>query len=296
MSREILVATPENIEIEYEMGGIGSRFMANLIDAMMQIVVFGAVALVFALIGLLLAFTHFAWAHQIVSFFEGVLQAIAMITFFLILWGYFIWFEIAWNGQTPGKRQMGLRVVRDGGYPVGPFNVITRNLLRVVDGMPLLTLGLIVVGLADRSSGLGALGGLSILVTLCFMLFSARYQRLGDFVAGTMVVKQRAPRVPTLEALAPPPRVLPEHLAAYALNDIGRHVYEMNVPEYRAVRHYLDRRWQLAPMTQQYAAMRLAIPLMERLGIRPPEGVTRVNYADFLEYLAVAFEQFRGVK
>jgi len=62
------------------------------------------------------------------------------------------------------------------------------------------------------------------------------------------------------------------------------------------VRHYLDRRWQLAPMTQQYAAMRLAIPLMERLGIRPPEGVTRVNYADFLEYLAVAFEQFRGVK
>ena len=133
-------------------------------------------------------------------------------------------------------------------------------------------------------------------MTLCFMLFSARYQRLGDFVAGTMVVKQRAPRVPTLEALAPPPRVLPEHLAAYALQDIGRHVYEMNVPEYRAVRHYLDRRWQLEPMTQQYAAMRLAIPLMEHLGIRPPEGVTRVNYADFLEYLAVAFEQFRGVK
>nr|MDQ2686689.1 RDD family protein [Armatimonadota bacterium] len=239
---------------------------------------------------------HFAWAHQIVDFFEGVLQGFAAIVFFLILWGYFIWFEIAWNGQTPGKRQMGLRVVRDGGYPVGPFNVITRNLLRVIDGMPLLTLGLVIVGLADHSNVLGALGGLSILITLCFLLFSARYQRLGDFVAGTMVVKQRAPRVPTLEALAPPPRVLPEHLAPYALKDIGRQVYEMTVPEYRAVRHYLDRRWQLDPMTQQYAAMRLAIPLMERLGIRPPEGVMRVNYADFLEYLAVAFEQYRGVK
>ncbi len=296
MSREILVATPENIEIEYEMGGLGSRFLANLVDALMQIVVFAGVAIAFSLVGLLLSFTRFAWAQEIVGFFKGVLQAVAAIAFFLIMWGYFIWFEIVWNGQTPGKRQMGLRVVRDGGYPVGPFNVITRNLLRVVDGMPLLTLTLVIVGLVDRSNGMGALGGLSILLTLCFMLFSARYQRLGDFVAGTMVVKQRAPRVPTLEALAPPPRVLPEHLAAYALKDIGRHVYEMTVPEYRAVRHYLDRRWQLAPMTQQYAAMRLAVPLMERLGIRPPEGVTRVNYADFLEYLAVAFEQYRGVK
>jgi len=296
MSREILVATPENIEIEYEMGGLGSRFLANLVDALMQVVVFAGVALVFGLIGLLLGLTHFTWAHELVAFFEGILQALAAIVFFLILWGYFIWFEIVWNGQTPGKRQMGLRVVRDGGYPVNAFNVITRNLLRVVDGMPILTLGLVIVGLSDHSSALGALGGLSILVTLCFMLFSARYQRLGDFVAGTMVVKQRAPRVPTLEALAPPPRVLPEHLAAYALKDIGRHVYEMTVPEYRAVRHYLDRRWQLAPMMQQYAAMRLAIPLMERLEIRPPEGVTRVNYADFLEYLAVAFEQYRGVK
>ena len=104
------------------------------------------------------------------------------------------------------------------------------------------------------------------------MLFSARYQRLGDFVAGTMVVKQRAPRVPTLEALAPPPRVLPEHLAPYALADIGRQVYEMTVPEYRAVRHYIDRRWQLPAPVQQTAAMRLAVPLMQRLGIRPPAG------------------------
>ena len=111
-----------------------------------------------------------------------------------------------------------------------------------------------------------------------------------------MVVKQRAPRVPTLEALAPPPRVLPEHLAAYALADIGRQVYEMTVPEYRAVRHYIDRRWQLPAQVQQIAAMRLAVPLMQRLGIVPPAGVISVNYADFLEYLAVAFEQYRGVK
>ncbi|MBV9851390.1 MAG: RDD family protein, partial [Armatimonadetes bacterium] len=199
-------------------------------------------------------------------------------------------------GQTPGKRQLGLRVIRDGGFPINIYAAIVRNLLRVVDGMPVITFGLIVAGMAGHEEGLAALGGLSILISLGFMLFSARYQRLGDFIAGTMVVKQRAPRVPTLEALAPPPRVLPEHLAPYALADIGRHVYEMTVPEYRAVRHYIDRRWQLPPLVQQTAAMRLAVPLMQRLGIRPPEGVLRVNYADFLEYLAVAFEQYRGVK
>jgi hypothetical protein len=155
-----------------------------------------------------------------------------------------------------------------------------------------------VINAAGQASGdsVAAAGGLYILLALGFMLGSARYQRLGDFVAGTMVIKQRAPRVPTLEALAPPPRVMPEHLAPFVLADIARHVYEMTVPEYRAVRHYIDRRWQLPANVQQTAAMRLAVPLMQRLGITPPAGVLRINYADFLEYLAVAFEQYRGVK
>ncbi len=296
MSREILVATPENIEIEYELAGVGSRFLANLLDSVYQLLAFLALVLVVLLLALLVQITHVIWARAIVDFFEGVLEAAALVAFFVVFWGYFIWFETAWNGQTPGKRQLGLRVVRDGGYPITPFAAISRNLLRVVDGIPLVTLPLVCIGLADRSQGAAALGGLSVLLTLCFMLGSARYQRLGDFVAGTMVVKQRAPRVPTLEALAPPPRVLPEHLAAFALADIGRHVYEMTVPEYRAVRHAIDRRWQLPPPVQQAAAMRLAVPLMERLGIRPPADALYVNYADFLEYLAVAFEQYRGVK
>jgi uncharacterized RDD family membrane protein YckC len=296
MSREILVATPENIEIEYELAGVGSRFLANMLDSLFQILAFIAFALLMAMTGSLLAATSLVWAHQIVTFFEGILGAAAAFVFFLVLWGYFIYFEIVWNGQTPGKRQLGLRVMRDGGFPVNPYAVITRNLLRVVDGMPLLTLPLMLYGLYDHSFGLSALAGFSILLTFCFMLGSARYQRLGDFVAGTMVVKQRAPRVPTLEALAPPPRVLPEHLAAFALQDIGRHVYEMTVPEYRAVRHALDRRWQLPPPMRQISAMRLAVPLMERLAIRPPAGTLYIDYADFLEYLAVAFEQYRGVK
>jgi hypothetical protein len=168
--------------------------------------------------------------------------------------------------------------------------------------MPLVAAGLVIAGAIANATGssllngVGAAGGFYILVALSFMLGSARYQRLGDFVAGTMVIKQRAPRVPTLEALAPPPRVMPEHLAPFVLADIARHVYEMTVPEYRAVRHSIDRRWQLPANVQQTAAMFLAVPLMRRLGISSPPGILRINYADFLEYLAVAFEQYRGVK
>ena len=297
MPREILVATPENIEIEYELAGAGSRFVANMFDALMQLLLFLGLLIVGYIVDMLLGLSHAAWARATLDFLENILQALLSIAVFVVLWGYFIWFELRWNGQTPGKRQQGLRVVRDGGYPVNAYAVLTRNLLRVVDGIPIMTLGLVGAGLSERQyAGYGAIGGLQIVATLGFVLLSARNQRLGDFVAGTMVVKQRAPRVPTLEALAPPPRVLPEHLAAFALADIGRRVYEMTVPEYRAVRHAIDRRWQMPIEIQQQAAARLAVPLMERLGIHPPEGVVTINYADLLEYLAVAFEQYRGVK
>ena len=296
MSREILVVTPENIEIEYELAGIGSRFLANVLDNLFQLAIYLAVWLVVGLIALIVDLAAAAVAHSLAAFFAGTQLALALILGFVVLWGYFIYFETVWNGQTPGKRQLGLRVIRDGGYPINVYAAIVRNLIRVMDGMPLVAVSLIGIGVFGKQPLTGAMGGLCILTPVLCLLLSERYQRLGDFVAGTLVVKQRAPRVPTLEALAPPPRVLPEHLAPYALADIGRHVYEMTVPEYRAVRHYIDRRWQLPPLVQQTTAMRLAVPLMQRLGIVPPAGVITVNYADFLEYLAVAFEQYRGVK
>ena len=296
MSREILVVTPENIEIEYELAGIGSRFLANLLDSFLQTAIYLGLWIVVGIIAFIVSLTTSVFSRTLGVFFGEIQVAFALVAGFVILWGYFIWFETVWNGQTPGKRQLGLRVIRDGGYPINIFAAIVRNLIRVMDGMPIAALLLLGIGYFGKDPLVGAMGGLCILIPVLCMLLSQRYQRLGDFVAGTMVVKQRAPRVPTLEALAPPPRVLPEHLAAYALADIGRQVYEMTVPEYRAVRHYIDRRWQLPPQIQQIVAMRLAVPLMQRLGIVPPAGVISVNYADFLEYLAVAFEQYRGVK
>ena len=272
MSREILVVTPENIEIEYELAGIGSRFLANVLDSLFQCAIYLAMWLVAGVLALLIGLGTGAFSKSLAAFFAETEIALALIAAFLILWGYFIWFETRWNGQTPGKRQIGLRVIRDGGYPINVFAAIIRNLIRIIDGMPLVALVLVSIGVFGHQPATAAMGGLCILLPVLCLLLSGRYQRIGDFVAGTLVVKQRAPRVPTLEALAPPPRVLPEHLAPYALADIGRHVYEMTVPEYRAVRHYIDRRWQLPPQVQQPVAMRLAVPLMQRLGIVPAFG------------------------
>ncbi|MEO7720171.1 MAG: RDD family protein [Capsulimonas sp.] len=296
MSREILVVTPENIEIEYELAGVGSRFFANLIDTLWQMGILLAMTILFLIVTLVLGFITSAFAQQLLTALVHIQMGLASIATFIVFWGYYIYYETAWNGQTPGKRQVGLRVLRDGGYPINIFAAIVRNLLRVVDGIPVVVVGFLIAGASENKPEIAAVGAASMILTLCFLLFSGKYQRLGDFVAGTMVVKQRAPRVPTLEALAPPPRVLPEHLAAYALADVGKHVYEMTVPEYRAVRHAIDRRWQLPAPMQQASAMYLAVPLMRRLGIVPPAGVTYINYADLLEYLAVAFEQYRGVK
>ena len=232
MSREILVVTPENIEIEYELAGIGSRFLANLLDTFLQLAHLCAdldrrrprcsdprprrlrVRLA-------------RWGQ----FFAGTGLGVRADCRVSGSVGLFIWFETVWNGQTPGKRQIGLRVIRDGGYPINIYAAIVRNLIRVMDGMPIIAVGLILVGLFGKQPLAGAMGGLCILIPLMCMLLSTRYQRLGDFVAGTMVVKQRAPRVPTLEALAPPPRVLPgtsgslrpgRHRAARLRNDRSR--------------------------------------------------------------------------
>ena len=225
---------------------------------------------------------------------RGIVEGLAAFAFFAILWGYYIWFELRWNGQTPGKKAVGIRVIREGGYPVDGFAVVVRNLLRVIDGMPVVTIGILLLGISSHNAVISELSTLPILIALVCILATRNYQRLGDVAAGTLVIKQRGPRVPTLEALAPSNAVLPEHLAKYALNEISAHVAEMTPHEYRAVRWYSDRRRQLAPEIQQSTAMLLAVPLMSRLGIIPPAGVLCVNYADLLEYLAVAFEQHRG--
>jgi len=150
------IDTPENVAFGYTVAGIGSRFLAALVDTtiivILQLIVLGTSA--FALKAAKLMSDLDAWA-----------AAIFGLVAFLLFWGYYIFFEMLWNGQSPGKRWAGLRVIRTDGTPVTLAESIIRNLVRIIDFMPM---------------------GYGIGIVTMFMNDQAR--RLGDMAAGSLVI------------------------------------------------------------------------------------------------------------
>ncbi|HWQ15383.1 MAG TPA: RDD family protein [Roseiflexaceae bacterium] len=238
------VDTPENIEFAYDIAGIGSRFLAAIIDSLIIVV---AQALVLYLLGL---------ATTSLPFAESVMVAVGALLSFLILWGYYIVFELVWSGQSPGKRAIGLRVVREGGRPITFTSAAIRNLVRIVDFLP-------------------ALYGIGVVV----MFIDRRARRLGDFAAGTLVVKER--RGVTLASLTatavpPPPPDAQPTLA---------NVHLVGERDYALVQEFLGRRQELARDVRARLASQIAQGLQARLGI--PQGGDAER---FLQYVAAEYQ------
>jgi uncharacterized RDD family membrane protein YckC len=163
---QLQIDTPEQIALELPLAGIGSRFLGLVIDTLIQFVLYiigaFAVGLSAALagavgIGRYLRWIPVSWA-----------PAIAILFMFSVYWGYFAFFEIIWKGQTPGKRLAKIRVIKESGRPINAYEAIARNLLRAIDGLP----GMYGVGI------------------VCMML-NSQNRRLGDYVAGTVVVHDK---------------------------------------------------------------------------------------------------------
>ncbi|MCY3699221.1 MAG: stage II sporulation protein M [Gemmatimonadetes bacterium] len=148
LHRRVSLETPEHVKLEYQLADLGSRAAALTLDLGIIVAAMLLVALVFRYTG-------------------GLGQAVLYVVGFFAVWGYFLFFEAVWDGRTPGKRALGLRVLHDGGEPLSFQGSVLRNLIRIVDLQPLPT---------------GMAGAASILV-------SRRAQRLGDLVAGTIVVR-----------------------------------------------------------------------------------------------------------
>ena len=153
------VLTPEYVEFEFVLAGLYSRFLAWLVD--------GVIVLVVAWIALSLVGMVFA-------FVPGFASAAGFVTWFLIEWGYGITLETLWSGQTVGKKMMGLRVIQESGVRIGFWQAALRNLARPFDRFPILYL----------------VGG-------TVALFSKSHQRLGDHMAGTLVVRERKLKIPS---------------------------------------------------------------------------------------------------
>ena len=164
------VDTPEQVRIDYVLADLGSRIGAFAVDLVLLSAVLTVVAA---------ALTSLAGLGPAA---ESLGTTALVFAVFLAQWGYFMLFEGLWGGRTPGKRTLGLRVVRVGGEALSFRGAVLRNLLRAVDLQP-------------------APSGLAGLVSI---LASQRAQRLGDLVAGTMVVQDAAGRS-RIEAIEPPP-------------------------------------------------------------------------------------------
>ena len=236
---ELIVETPERVELHFILASVGNRFLAAALDHIIQALLLGLIILSF---GAAAGWSYFSslgvWA-----------AALMVLVAFTIFWGYFILFEAIWSGQTPGKRLMKLRVIREDGRPVRFFEVFVRNLLRVfVDFMPLPSY---------------AIGVVSI-------VFSSQSKRIGDVVAGTVVIKERSSEAPSLEEIT---RVFEAESAraAAAVPAIKTDVGLLEPGEVRAVQAFLRRRFELSPSSRASLAIRIAGPLAGRLGIIAPQ-------------------------
>jgi uncharacterized RDD family membrane protein YckC len=267
MPATITIVTPENVEIRYELAGIGSRAQAAMVDGLIQLLVLVIVAYVVGLLSGL--------GLKLPSGLSPWLAGAAIILLFGFFWGYSIFFETRWSGQTPGKRWLRLRVIKDGGYPIDFRAAMIRNLMRYVDWLP----------------SFYAVGLISI-------FFSRDYKRLGDFVAGTLVVQEAMGRrgdgatgrkrdTPSSLPVTPSP-VLPVAPGGLPPFEVAR----VTRAEYQAVRHYLDRRASLPEPTRDRLAQRLAAPLSARLqwlDAEPP-----ADPQAFLETVALWYERAHG--
>ena len=166
LHREVQVETPEQVAVGYELADLGSRFTALLLDGL---IIVGILLVLWVAIPA----TGLALQDILGAMSSVVIAAVVLLLTFAVVWGYFACFEGLRDGQTPGKRKMGLRVIRDGGYPVGFREALIRNLLRLIDSQPFPT---------------WLVGG-------TVMMLHPQTKRLGDLVAGTVVVRERGETV-----------------------------------------------------------------------------------------------------
>ena len=177
LAETVDIETPELVVVSYTLAGVGSRIAAGLIDLFVCAALLIAVIMLAVLVGSPVSPEEIgrgtnsstAWASAVVVFMQ-----------FAILWGYYLFCEGLFDGRTLGKRILGLRAVRDGGYSVGFAASAVRNLMRIVDLQPVFTYLVGIAGIAISKSG----------------------KRLGDVVAGTIVVREAMVKQPISR---PPP-------------------------------------------------------------------------------------------
>ncbi len=225
----ISVKTSDNVTLGYSVAGLGSRLVAQILDNLLAIPI--------TLTALLL---YGGLAGTFVTSSEGATFAGAGAGVFagFVYFGYFFIAEAVTGGKTPGKRAMGLRVIRIDGSAAEFGAIAVRNVIRVID------VGVVLIGVV-------------------VMFFQPQTRRLGDLGAGTIVVRDRA-MVSLAAAVAPPPIILRTPDAGPSIDGLDR----IGSFERDALRVFLSRAG-LSPKLRAELAADIARRLLDRLGLPP---------------------------
>ena len=222
---ELKIDTPEQIALELPLAGIGSRFLAIAIDTLIQFAAYLITGLIVVLV---------AVASSPLGFLPAMIgPTLAILILFTIYWGYFAIFEIVWKGQTPGKRFAKIRVIKESGRPINAFEAIGRNLMRAVDGLP-------------------GIYGVGVVV----MMLNRQSRRLGDFVAGTVVVHER----PTEE-------IRPSWNTSTPAADSAPALQSVTADDLLLIETYLHRRFELDPAVRLPTAIQIAERIKAKTGL-----------------------------
>ena len=258
---QLNIATPEQVDLRFPIAGLGSRFLAILADHTLQL-------LVYILLGVILYATSATTSigHAVDRQSQTAqkwLAALFILLNFLIFWGYFALFEAFWNGQTPGKRLLKLRVLKDSGRAITLFEALARNLLRIVDLFPSL-----------------------YLTGVISMLLTRENKRLGDLVAGTIVVHERSADQPLLAhmsrtfttplATAATPRFTPSARAAWLAHEAtlpADSVARLTPADLHIIETFFARALDLPIEKREALAARIATQLTARMALTPAPEV-----------------------
>jgi uncharacterized RDD family membrane protein YckC len=233
----LTISTPEGVDLTLTLAGVGSRFVSAMVDLLIQIGLIVAISLLAGAVG--------------AGVGAGYAAALIAILSFLVVFGYDVFFEVLQSGRTPGKRLNGLRVVRSAGEPITFVPSAIRNVLRIIDFLP---------------------GG--YLTGIVAILATRRNQRLGDLVAGTIVVRERLGTIDRKPWAASRP-IIPTDVPGGLTLDLSA----ITPDEEAAVRRYLERRFEIDAEARTRIAQTLANRLRPKVaGI--PEGLTAETFLE----------------
>ena len=240
--------------------GIGSRFIAILIDYLIWVAGMIVLSVIAALV--------LPSIHAFSKISENWAAAIFIFLFFLLYWGYFTLFEAFWDGRTPGKRVAKIRVIQRSGRAIGIFESMTRNFIRIFDQFPMIY-------------------GVGVICVFC----TKQHQRLGDLAAGTLVVREQESDAPAWgdagsrtftaemfseEAAKIAPQAEPHHQVNLPTTEIAK----LTTSDLEVLEGFFARRLDMSLETRGVLAERIAKALCAKSGLTIPDGVSAETFLE----------------